>query len=85
MKIASGMDEILGLYCGNKTAGKNLHVTGDRIKLIFHSDGKTEGRGYLLNFTLVSLSSFSNGKWYYKEADKTCRVLLPRGGSRGQV
>ena len=85
LKIADGMDEILGLYCGNKTAGKNLHVTGDRMKLIFHSDGKTERRGYLLNFTLVSLSSFSNGKWYYKEADKTCRVLLPRGGSRGQV
>ena len=55
------------------------------MKLIFHSDGKTERKGYLLNFTLLSLSSFSNGKWYYKEADKTCRVLLPRGGSRGQV
>ena len=65
------MDEIFGLYCGNKTAGKNLHVTGDRVKLIFHSDGEIEQRGYLLDFTLVSLSSFSSGKFDHKEADKT--------------
>ena len=71
LKITDGVDEIFGLYCGNKTAGKNLHVTGDRVKLIFHSDGAIERRGYLLNFTLVSLSSFSSGKWNHKEADKT--------------
>ena len=71
MKIADGMDEVFGLYCGNKTAGKSFHVTSDRMKLIFHSDGEIERRGYLLNFTLVSLSSFSNGKWYYIKADKT--------------
>ena len=71
LKITDGKDEIFGLYCGNKAASKNVHVTGDRMKLLFHSDGKTERRGYLLNFTLVSLSSFSSGKWYYKEADKT--------------
>ena len=71
LKITDGLDETFGLYCGNKTAGKNLHVTGDRVKLIFHSDGAIERRGYLLNFTLVSLSSFSSGKWNHKEADKT--------------
>ena len=51
------MDELFGLYCGNKTAGKNLNVTGDRVTLIFQSDGEIERRGYLLNFTLVSVSS----------------------------
>ena len=71
LKIADGKDEIFGLYCGNKTAGKNLHVIGDRVKLIFHSDGEIERRGYLLDFTLVSLSSFSSGKFDHKEADKT--------------
>ena len=65
------MDEIFGLYCGSKTAGKNLRVTGDRVKLILHSDGKIERRGYLLNFTLVSSSSVSSGKWEHKEAGKT--------------
>ena len=62
LKITDGMDEIFGLYCGNKTTGKNLHVTGERVKLIFHSDGEIERRGYLLNFTLVSLPSLSSGK-----------------------
>ena len=71
LKIIDGMNETFGLYCGNKIAGKNLHVTGTRVKLIFHSDGEIERRGYLLNFTLVSLSSFSIGKWDHEEADKT--------------
>ena len=62
LRITDGMDEILGLYCGNKTAGKSLNVTGARVKLIFHSDGEIERRGYLLNFTLVSLPSPSSGK-----------------------
>ena len=62
LRITDGMKEILGLYCGNKTAGKNLNVTGKRVKLIFHSDGEIERRGYLLNFTLVSLPSPSSGK-----------------------
>ena len=57
LRITDGMDEIFGLYCGNKTAGQNLHVTGDRVTLIFRSDGEIERRGYLLNFTLVSVSS----------------------------
>ena len=48
-------------YCGNKT-GENLLVTGDKVKIIFHSDGEIEQRGYLLNFTLVSLPSVSSGK-----------------------
>ena len=62
LRITDGVDEMFGAYCGNKTAGKNLHVTGERMKLIFHSDGEIERRGYLLNFTLVSLPSFSSGK-----------------------
>ena len=64
------MDEI-GLYCGNKTAGQNLRVTGDYVGIMFHSDGEIERRGYLLNFTLVSLSSVSSGKWDHKEAGKS--------------
>ena len=86
LRITDGVDKIFGLYCGNKAAGKNLHVTGDRVQLIFRSDGEIERRGYLLNFTLVSLSSSSvfSGKWDHKEADKTWRVLLPRGESRGK-
>ena len=54
-------------YCGDKT-GENLLVTGDKVEIIFHSDGEIERRGYMLNFTLVRLSS---GKWDHKEADKT--------------
>ena len=65
LRITDGLDKIFGLYCGNKTAGKNLHVTGDRVQLIFHSDGEIERRGYVLNFTLVS-----SGKWDHKEGDK---------------
>ena len=64
------MNKIFGPYCGNKTARKNIHVTGDRVKFTFHSDGEIERRGYLLNFTLVSLSSVSSGKWDHKEAVK---------------
>ena len=55
-------------YCGNKT-GQNLLVTGDQVEILFRSNGKTERRGYLLNFTLVSLPSVSSGKWDHKEAD----------------
>ena len=62
LRITDGMGETFGLYCGNKTTGKNLNVTGERVKLIFHSDGEIERRGYLLNFTLVSLLSPSSGK-----------------------
>ena len=71
MKITDGMNEIFGMYCGNKTAGTNLRMSGDRVKFILHTDGEIERRGYLLNFTLVSLSSFSSGEWDHKEADKT--------------
>ena len=54
-------------YCGNKT-GQNVSVTGDQVRVMFHSDGEIERRGYVLNFTLVSVSS---GKWDHKEAHKT--------------
>jgi len=64
------MGKVLGLYCGNKT-GENLLVTGDKVEIIFRSDGEIEQRGYLLNFTLVSSPSVSNGKWDHKEADET--------------
>ena len=57
-------------YCGNKT-GQNLSVTGDNVEIIFHSDEEIERRGYLLNFTLVSLPTASSGKLDHKEADKT--------------
>ena len=66
MRITDGMGKIHN-YCGNKT-GENLPVTGDKVKLIFHSDGETERRGYLLKFTLVRLPS---GKSDHEEADKT--------------
>ena len=56
-------------YCGNKT-GQTLNVTGAQVKILFHSDGEIERRGYLLNLTLVSLLTVSSGKWDHKEADK---------------
>ena len=64
LRITDGMGKRPD-YCGNKT-GQNLLVTGDKVQIIFHSDGEIEQRGYLLNFTLVS-----SGKWDHKEADKT--------------
>ena len=67
MRITDGISKGV-VYCGNKT-GQDLHVTGDEVNIIFHSDREIEGRGYLLNFTLVSLSSVSSGKWDHKEAD----------------
>ena len=85
LRITDGVDKIFGEYCGNQSVGQTLRVTGDHVKIMFHSDGEIERRGYLLNFTLVSLPSFSSGKWNHKEADKTWRVLLPRGGSRGRM
>ena len=57
-------------YCGNKT-GQNVSVTGGEVEIMFHSDGEIERRGYLLNFTLVSLPTASSGKWEHKEAGKT--------------
>ena len=69
LRVTDGMGKGV-VYCGNKT-GQNLRVTGDSVRLILHSDGEIERRGYLLSFTLVSLSSFSSGKWAYKEVDKT--------------
>ena len=68
LRITDGMGK-RQRYCGNKT-GQNLRVTGDQVEVIFHSDGEIERRGYLLNFTLVSLPSVSSGKWDHKEADK---------------
>ena len=70
MRITDGMDKILGNYCGNKTV-QNLLVNEDKVKIIFHTDREIERRGYLLNFTLVSLPTFSKGKWDHKEADET--------------
>ena len=61
------MEKIFGEYCGNKPARKTIPVNGDRVKFIFHSDGEIERKGYVLNFTLVSLSSVSSGKWDHKE------------------
>ena len=57
-------------FCGNKT-GQNLSVTGDKVEITFKSDGEIERRGYLLNFTLVSLPTASSGKLDHKETDKT--------------
>ena len=54
-------------YCGYQT-GQNVSVTGDQVRIMFHSDGEIERRGYVLNFTLVSVSS---GKCDHKEAHKT--------------
>jgi len=54
-------------YCGNQN-GQNLRVSGDKVEIIFYSDGRTERRGYILNFTLVLVSS---GKWVHKEAAKS--------------
>ena len=62
LRITDGVGKIFGVYCGNKTIGQNLTVTGDQMEILFYSDGEIERRGYLLNFTLVSLSSFSSGK-----------------------
>ena len=62
LSITDGISRTFGMYCGNKT-GQNLRVTGDKVEIIFHSDGKIEQRGYLLIFTLVSLPSVSSGKW----------------------
>jgi len=64
------MGKILGIYCGNQT-GQNLRVTEDQVEITFYTDGDIERRGYLLNFTLVSSPSVSNGKWDHKEADET--------------
>ena len=66
LRITDGVDKIFGEYCGNQSVGQTLRVTGDHVKIMFHSDGEIERRGYLLNFTLVS-----SGKWNHKEADKT--------------
>ena len=73
LRISDGIDKILGLYCGNKT-GQN--VTEDKVEIIFHSDGETERRGYVLNFTLVSLLSVSIGTWDHKEADLKSKPSL---------
>ena len=66
------MDEnnkILGMHCGNK-GGQNLLLTGDEVQIVFRSDDFIERRGYLLNFTLVSLTPVSpHGKWDHEEAD----------------
>ena len=69
LRITDGMNKMLGMYCGNKT-GQNLPVTEDKVEITFHTDGDIERRGYLLNFTLVSLPSASigTGKWDHKEA-----------------
>ena len=60
LRITDGMDK-RRYYCGNKT-GQNLDVTEDKVEIMFYSDGETERRGYVLNFTLVSLPSVSSGK-----------------------
>ena len=64
LRITDGMGIIFGKYCGNRIAGENLHVTGQRVKLIFHTDGEIERRGYLLKFTLGKCMK-------HTEADKT--------------
>jgi len=67
LRITDGIGKILGQYCGNQT-GQNLLVTEDQVEITSHTDGEIERRGYLLNFTLVSLLSVSNSKWDHKEA-----------------
>jgi len=44
-------------------------VTGDKVEIIFYTDGDIERRGYVLNFTLVSFPLVSKGKWDHKEAE----------------
>ena len=68
LRITDGMGKILGVYCGSMT-GQNLLVTGDKVEMMFRSDGKVEQRGYYLIFTLVS-----HGKWDHK---KVYQVLSP--------
>ena len=72
MRITDGIGKLFGLYCGNKTVGQNLLVTGDQVEIVFYSDGEIERRGYLLNFTLISstpapVASVSHGKGDQKE------------------
>ena len=64
LRITDGMGRTFGVYCGNKT-GKNVLVTGDQVRIIFHSDNDIQRRGYLLILTLVR-----EGEWEHKEADK---------------
>lgn len=63
LRITDGMGKTFGVYCGNKT-GENVFVTGDQVRIIFHSDNDIQRRGYLLVFTLVRGS-----KWEHKESD----------------
>ena len=67
LRITDGVGKILGEYCGDQT-GQNLLVTEDQVEMVFQTDGYIQRRGYLLNFTLVSSPSVSNGKLDYKEA-----------------
>ena len=57
------MGKTYGVYCGNKT-GENVVVTGDLVRIIFHSDNDIQRRGYLLVLTLAR-----EGKWEHKEGD----------------
>ena len=64
LRITDGMRKTFGVYCGNRT-GENVFVTGDQVRIIFHSDDDIQRRGYLLVLTLVR-----EGEWEHKEADK---------------
>ena len=78
LEITNEKNQVFGKYCGNKT-GENVVVTGDLVRIIFHSDNDIQRRGYLLVFTQVS-----EGKWEHKEADNRVynRVNMVRDRKR---
>ena len=58
------MGKTFGMYCGNET-GENVLVTGEQVRIIFHTDNDIQRRGYLLVLTLVR-----EGKWEHKDTDE---------------
>jgi len=52
LQVTNEKNRVFGKYCGQVT-GKTAFVSGQYALIKFHSDGKTQNRGFLMSFLAV--------------------------------
>ena len=53
LQITNEKTRVFGKYCGHMT-GKTVLVSGKYALIEFHSDGRNEGRRFVMSFTAVA-------------------------------
>ena len=61
LRIKNDINQTIGTYCGSRS-GHVVMVTGNYVKIFFHSDGSVSRSGYYLFFSAVPLGKYNENE-----------------------